>query len=92
MPEQLVCMCLDHIAQVRGDHGAGVHHRVAQRLRVLALGGLDPHGLHAEGRIARLDARGLAEHAPRIDRELAIGIHQAISQDDPGEGDPVGVG
>ena len=63
--EQFVRVRLDDAAQVRGDHGAGIHHGVAERLRLLALGRLDPDRLHAERRIARLDARRLAEHAAR---------------------------
>ena len=35
----------------------GIDDRVAERLRVLALPRLDPHRFHAEGRIARRDAR-----------------------------------
>ena len=70
---------------------AGVDHRVAERLRVLAQVRLDPHRFHAEGRIARREAVQRAEHAAGIDGELAVGMHHALADGHAGQPDAIGV-
>jgi hypothetical protein len=56
VPEQLMSVRLNHVAQVSRDDRTRIDDGVAQGLRVIARSRLDPHGLHAEGRIARFDA------------------------------------
>ena len=65
---------------------------VTERLRVLAHRRLDPDGFHAEGRIACRDAIQRSEHAARIDRELAIGMHDAFADGHARQADAIGVG
>ena len=89
--EQLVRVALHDVAQVRRDHCARIDDREAERLRVIASRRLDPHGFHAERRIARLDARQLAEHLAGIDRELALGIDDALAHRHAGEIDAIGI-
>ena len=48
--EQLVRVRLDQMREMRRDHRGRVDHGVAERLRVLAHGRLDPHRFHAERR------------------------------------------
>jgi hypothetical protein len=55
--EQLVCVALHDVAQVRRDDCARIDDGEAERLRVIARRRLDPHRFHAERGIARLDAR-----------------------------------
>gem|GEM_PF-2556939 len=85
-------MGLNHAAQMRGDDGAGIDHRVAKRLRLLAFRGLDPDRFHSKCGIARLDAGRLAEHPARIDRELAIRVDHAVGQHYARKTDAIGVG
>ncbi len=52
--EQFVRVALQDLAEMGGDHGAGVDHRVTQGLGMIALGGVDPDRLESEGRILGL--------------------------------------
>lgn len=74
MAQQLVGVLVQHLIQVSGDHCARIHHGVAQRLRLVALAGLDPYRLQAEGRVLAGDAVEAAEYLAGVDRQLAIGI------------------
>ncbi len=64
---------MNHAGQMRGHHGARVHHGVAHRLRVLACRRLDPDRRQAERGIARGLARQRAQHAARVDGEVHAG-------------------
>lgn len=92
MAQQLVGVLVQHLVQVSGDHGARIHHGVAQRLRLVALAGLDPYRLQAEGRVLAGDAVEAAEYLAGVDRQLAIGIDLRFGHADPHQGQAVGVG
>src|SRR5690606_35626396 len=89
--EQLVRVRLNDVREVRCDDGARVDDRVAERLRVVARGRLDPDRLHAEGGIARLDAGELAEHLARIDRKLAFRIDETLTDRHTAQIDAIGI-
>jgi hypothetical protein len=61
-------MAENQVIEVGGHHGAGIDHRVAQRMGLLALAGVDPHRRQAEGRVGGFAAGQRAGHAPRVDR------------------------
>ncbi len=79
------------MAQVRGDDGAAIDHRVAERLRVLARGRLDPHRFHAERRILGVDALERPEHAARIDGHLALRIDLTFAHRHAAEVDAIAI-
>ena len=72
-------MFADDLAQVRGDDRADIHHRVAERLRVLPAARLDPYRLEPEGRVARLQPLDVRGDLPGIDREFPVRQHLALS-------------
>jgi hypothetical protein len=82
LTDQLVGLVLEHLAEVRGNHRAAVDHRVALGLRIVALRGIDPHGVETKGGILGGDALEFAEDLPGIDRQLPTGKHLALAGDD----------
>ena len=89
--EQLVRVRLQEVAQVCGDDAARIDDGIAERLRVVARGRLDPDRLHAEGRILGGDALQGPEDAARVDGELTVDVDDAFAERDAAEGDAVGV-
>ena len=70
----------------------GIDDRVAEGLRLLALAGsIQTASMPNAG--SRVSMPGwLAEHAARIDRELALGIDHAVGHRHAGETDAIGIG
>ena len=90
--EQFVRVRLDDVAQVRGDDGAGIDHGVAERLRLLALRRARSRSppCRRPDRASRCPA-GLPNTRPGIDRQLAIGIDDAIADRHARQADAIGV-
>ncbi len=92
MTQDFVGALADYRAEVGRDDGCRIDDREAQRLRLLARPGFDPVGLHAEGRVAGLDALDHAEHAARIDGEFAIGHDRGLRHGHSRERDAIAGG
>ncbi|MNT47195.1 hypothetical protein D3C72_1838900 [compost metagenome] len=90
--EQFGGVGLQQVGQVGGDHGAGVDHGIAQRLRLVAFAGVDPDRRQAEGRIGRRGALQLAADLAWVDGHeladegLAAAHLHALEQDTVGVG------
>ena len=80
--EQLVGMLVQHLVEVGSDHGAGVHHGVAERLRLITLSRVDPHRLQTKCRVFGGDTVKRAEHLTGVDRQFAIRIHLGLGHAD----------
>src|SRR6202044_3459943 len=92
MAQQLVGMRLQQMAQVGGDDAAGVHHRVALRLRLLSPRLVDPDGIEAEGRIlGGGSGYGRPGYLTRIDGHFPVGKYLGLAHRRAQNGDPVGV-
>src|SRR6185437_13327678 len=74
------------------DDGARIHHGVAERLRMIAARRIDPYRLHAESGIAGRDALQRTENAARVDRELLVGIDDALADGHAAQVDAIDVG
>jgi hypothetical protein len=80
------------LSKVRGDHGGGIDHGVAQACACSRRPCVDPHGRQAEGRVARRFVPWqYPGHAPRIDRHQAARVRLAAAHIDALEGDAVAV-
>ena len=64
-----------------GHYGTRIDHRVAKRLGVIALTRIDPDRIQTKGGILGLDTLKLAEHPPRIDRQIAVRIYLRLAHD-----------
>ena len=42
-------MLLQNLADMRGNHGAGINHGIAQALRFISHGGFNPNGIQPKG-------------------------------------------
>ena len=91
MAEKFMRVRLQQMAQVGGDDGTGVHHRVAQALRLIAPRLLDPNRVQTERRVLGRRARHGAGDLPRIDGQLAVGEHLGLSDRRSQNGDAIGI-
>ncbi len=92
MPQQLGGMGLNHLTEMGGDDGAGIHHRIAEGLGMLLGAGLDPGRLQTKGGVLTGDALQGAVGLPGIDGHLAVGVDLRLAHNHPLEGDAVVIG
>ena len=85
-------MLLEKMAEMGGDDRAGVHHGIAQGLRFILEGGIDPHGFQPEGRIPGVNSFQHAIHLPWVDGQLPVRIHLRFTNGDTHEGYAIGAG
>src|SRR5690606_13713277 len=78
--EQLRGVALQCPHQVCGHHGGGLDDDVAGRLRLRPLGRRDPHGRHAEARVARGHAVDRLEYVTGVERHEHAG-HELRARD-----------
>jgi hypothetical protein len=90
--EQLGGVVEDDVVEVGGHHGAGIHHGVAERVRLLAHRGVDPYRGQTKGGVGGLAPGERPRHAARVDGEELAGIGLAAADLDALEREPVAVG
>ncbi len=90
MANQLMGVLVQDLVEVGGDHGAGVHHGVAEGLCLAALADFDPHRVQAKSRIFGGNTVEAAEHLPWVDRQFAVWVDLGFGQDHAHEGQAIG--
>lgn len=75
-----------------GNHGTGIHHGIAERLRLVALAALDPHRIQTERRVLGCNAIERPEYLAGVDRQLAIRIDLRLGQADAHQRQAIGIG
>ncbi len=90
-PEQFGGVGKDQVIEVGGDDGAGIDHRIAHDVRLIAQRGVDPDRRQAEGRILGRRAGQGAADPPGIDGEIHARIGLAGTDFDTLERDAIGI-
>ena len=87
--EQFVRMLLHDMVEVRRDDNARIDHRVAKRLRPVAIRVINPHRWQTERRLLRLKSVDHTEHFARIDREQPVDVHLRLTSGHSHERDAI---
>src|SRR5258705_724016 len=89
--EQIGSVGVYQLAQVGGDDGTSVDHRIARLMRRIAQAGFNPYRRQTERRIDRRRAGQLGGDAARIDREKHAGGRLVLADLDALQGNTVAI-